>query len=128
MPKLSDGGDERMRVEVLLERRVLADLDAIITYRRGRSLSRSALVREACSWMLSKEAGWLLGHHAQMRERARRAAEEARSSAEREAQRAAARRDVIESALDIARRGECMASTTGRSSRFARDHMRQEDR
>jgi metal-responsive CopG/Arc/MetJ family transcriptional regulator len=128
MPELIDEDADRVRVEVLLDRRVLADLDAIVRHRRGRTISRSALVREACSWMLSKEAGWLLRHHAQVRERARRAAEDARSSAEREAQRAAAQRDVIDSALDIARRGTCKARTTGRGGSFGRDHKRREDR
>jgi len=121
MPKLSPEGEERVRVEVLLERNVLADLDAIIKYRRGRSASRSALVREACSWLLSKEAGWLLRHHAQMREGARRAAEEARSSAEREANRAAAQRDVIESALDIARGDSSHRERTKRRTGRLRD-------
>lgn len=107
MHKLTGDRGRRVRVEVLLEADVLADLDAIITHRRGRSPSRSALVREACDWMLTKESGWLLRHHAQVRERERRAAEEAQSAAERDAARVAAQRDVIESALEIARRGTC---------------------
>lgn len=92
-----------VKVTLRLDADVLDQLDTIVTHRRGSSISRAQLVREACSWLLAKEAAWLHRHHAQERERQRRAAEDARTSAERDADRRAAERDVIESALTIAR-------------------------
>lgn len=73
-----------VRVHVWVEAGTLADLDTIVAYRRGRSASRSELVREACGWLLAREAGWLMRHQAQARDRERSAAEDARSVAERD--------------------------------------------
>lgn len=91
----------RVRIVVWLDAQAVDDLADIIAFRRGRQ-SRSAVVREAVTWLLAKQAAWLL------RERAandrRRCEAELKAAAASLAERERAAIDIsVAQALRVAR-------------------------
>lgn len=68
-----------VRVVVYLELTAVEDLELLVRYRRGGS-TRSAIVREAISWLRAREAAWLIRAKRQKQLQARRAAEDARAA------------------------------------------------
>jgi hypothetical protein len=90
-------------VVVWLDRRSLEELEVIIEYRHGRK-SRSAVVREAVDWLLTKEAGWLLRRRRQDELREREAQLDAEAQLRSAEERAMLNwRATIDHALEIAR-------------------------
>jgi hypothetical protein len=95
-----------VRVVVYLELTALEDLELLVHYRRGGS-TRSAIVREAISWLRAREAAWLIRAKHQERVQARRAAEDARALAIARADRdRIAVEQLVDQALAIAREGD----------------------
>jgi hypothetical protein len=92
-----------VRVVVYLELTALEDLELLVHYRRGGS-TRSAIVREAISWLRAREAAWLIRTKRQQQLQTRRAAEDARALAMARADRdRIAVEQLVDQALAIVR-------------------------
>lgn len=90
----------RVRVVVWLDPDVLERLQVIVAEKPGGPRTRSAVVREACMWLLAREAAWLLRREHYRRVQAERQAPVKRRPADR---RRVDELDAIEQALRIAR-------------------------
>ncbi|HEX4345667.1 MAG TPA: hypothetical protein VHZ31_08905 [Solirubrobacteraceae bacterium] len=89
---------------VWLDRERVDELQRIASYRHGRQ-TRSAVVREAVTWLLAREAAYLLRQRQRDREDADRLANDARRAAEvlRAQKDLRDRRTVVERALEVVR-------------------------
>jgi len=96
---------QRVRVVVWLDPSVLERLEIIVRDKPGGPRTRSAVVREACMWLMAKEAAWLVRREQVQADQQRRAREDADALATARAERERGRDlDVVAQALDIARR------------------------
>lgn len=94
-------GERRVRVVVWLDPSVLERLELLVRYKPDGPRSRSAVVREACAWLMAREVVSLCRYEACEQERERRAAlDAAPSPVERER---LAGEELVERALRIAR-------------------------
>lgn len=95
-------GGRKVRVVVWLDPSVLERLELIVADKPGAPRTRSGLVREACAWMMAREAAWLVRAEAARTNRERREAEQGLTLVEREARDQVRDGDVVDRALVIA--------------------------